>query len=842
MEAITLPRQNQPAAAPQPHQPPPPRPADGGRGSDPTRSGALWIGGTGVALLLSAAAVLTAVRWDDIGQTAKLGGLAAITLALLWAGRRFRTAIPMTASAVFHLGALLIPFDMAAVAILAGQPWQPTLLMTAVVSVGAWFGIEWFNPSLVLRWAARAAMIFAAAGVAAVSPIGTPIVVAAVALAATALGRDEDATVWAIAAGLLPLAAIVSVAAWPATLAGAAADLGFDQADRGQLFAATIGSIVALVWLTHRKPNVELAWSAVAVAAVGATVLMTTIESLYTGFALAAVAFLGVELLAFATRRDPFWKPVIDSTAITAEVLAGLTTWALVLHAVDGLWNDVTAPMLSVAGVIMALAWLSADRRRLQEPVDWLVGIIMGADWKPATLFFPVAVLASVGAASSSSVSLAAAMVGLAAWLILTARTGGPLGAVVLSLLAVLVLDGEPAALMAAGGALGAIILTMGARWRIQPGIDPTADNSDATMLAGFAVLTWLAGMAQVLDSGLYWTAAVAVAGLWTLGVMLEVPRPATTQWGPSSIARIAAVGVTVVALWDGTSESALLAALVLAVLSGLDAVRSPGPVWFGIAGGVMPVIAVPALALAGVSTPWAGLALALAGLVLTGLALAVPRELLSATAMAAVVASSLGLVNAFEDPSALAPALVIVGLTLALAGAALRGLGLVGLGWLVITTGFWLQLALWGVTWMEAYLALPAVGAIVAGLEARRRGINSWGAYVPTIAILAFASFAERLAGGPAWHTVIAGAVGIAAVLAGGYARLVGPLLTGTGVLVVVAGYESLGPAALVPTWAWLALGGTVLLAAGIVIERTDTSPLETGRRVRDVIATQFA
>jgi hypothetical protein len=43
-------------------------------------------------------------------------------------------------------------------------------------------------------------------------------------------------------------------------------------------------------------------------------------------------------------------------------------------------------------------------------------------------------------------------------------------------------------------------------------------------------------------------------------------------------------------------------------------------------------------------------------------------------------------------------------------------------------------------------------------------------------------------------------------------------------------------------PTWVWLATGGVVLLAAGIVLERADTGPIEGGRRVIEVIGERFA
>jgi hypothetical protein len=43
------------------------------------------------------------------------------------------------------------------------------------------------------------------------------------------------------------------------------------------------------------------------------------------------------------------------------------------------------------------------------------------------------------------------------------------------------------------------------------------------------------------------------------------------------------------------------------------------------------------------------------------------------------------------------------------------------------------------------------------------------------------------------------------------------------------------------VPTWGWLATGGTALLATGIVLERNETSPVEAGRRLVDVVAERF-
>ncbi|MDQ3898635.1 MAG: hypothetical protein M3326_15560, partial [Actinomycetota bacterium] len=102
-------------------------------------------------------------------------------------------------------------------------------------------------------------------------------------------------------------------------------------------------------------------------------------------------------------------------------------------------------------------------------------------------------------------------------------------------------------------------------------------------------------------------------------------------------------------------------------------------------------------------------------------------------------------------------------------------------------------------------------------------------------------AALAERVTGGAGWHGLVAGAVGTAAVALGGWRKLAGPMVVGTGLLVAVTVHESLGALAGVPTWGWLSLGGALLLAVGIALERSDTSPVEAGRRIVDVVAERF-
>ena len=67
-------------------------------------------------------------------------------------------------------------------------------------------------------------------------------------------------------------------------------------------------------------------------------------------------------------------------------------------------------------------------------------------------------------------------------------------------------------------------------------------------------------------------------------------------------------------------------------------------------------------------------------------------------------------------------------------------------------------------------------------------------------------------------------------------------PTFSGTALLACVVGFETLAVTATVPTWGWLALGGASLLAAGVLLERKELSPIGAGRRVVEVISANFS
>jgi hypothetical protein len=138
--------------------------------------------------------------------------------------------------------------------------------------------------------------------------------------------------------------------------------------------------------------------------------------------------------------------------------------------------------------------------------------------------------------------------------------------------------------------------------------------------------------------------------------------------------------------------------------------------------------------------------------------------------------------------------------------------------------------------------VAAVLLGAGIVARGSRANPVSSWVAHAPAVALLGGAALVERIDGGPGGHALVAGAVGVAAVVVGARLRLLGPLVTGTALLVALTVYESLGVTASVPTWGWLALAGTLLLIAGITMDRADTGPVEAGRRTVDVLTERFS
>jgi hypothetical protein len=252
--------------------------------------------------------------------------------------------------------------------------------------------------------------------------------------------------------------------------------------------------------------------------------------------------------------------------------------------------------------------------------------------------------------------------------------------------------------------------------------------------------------------------------------------------------------------------------------------------------------VATAALA-AGYEPAPAGVAVALAVVVATGMRLLLAPRWADALVPAVGGGVLAALALATGDPLALGVTVAVVGGVLTAEALVARSLelGVPGVG--ICVLGTWQVLAATDVEALDAWAAPVAAALLAGGAVVRHRDrTGSWLAYAPPVALLGGAALAERVADGPGVHALVVGAVGVAAVALGGARRLVGPLVSGTVLLVALTVHESLTLTAAVPTWAWLALGGTTLIGVGVGLERRDTGPFEAGQRLARVVRERYS
>jgi hypothetical protein len=959
-----------------------------GAGGDRTRTGATWVTALGAFMIFAAAGVFVAVRWDELADALKLAVLGALTGACLLAGQRLRPVLPATAGVLFHLGAFLVPVNVAAVAVHLDAGWPTLLLVEGVTATATWAMLG--RRSRVLSWAAVAAAVVAAAGASATlatSAAGagwwlpTSLIVAVAAVGAEVIAstgparperqdrpawperqdRPEPASprasavglAWALVAGAAPVLALVERALPLGTdvtrllgLTGRGPSLV--AVATGVLAAGVVGRVAA------RRQDPVLVAVAAAILVVGT---LTAWRELDPGAGAdlvgLAAAFLGIEAVAARAAGDRFWAGPARLAAGTAEAgaaLAGATGLALALvQFATQPYRFTPAPL--VAGALAAAAWAVADLRRrapgetggtvagpvtdaftadpwvvpaappaagerADAPADrrlvtrwWRPGdrlrATAPAGWAPATAGLVGAVLAGVLAGYGQADVVALTAVALAVAVVATGRAGGH--ALAVGLVVGAPLAGPVTPVAVAAGVTGAGVLAVAAVARAwwaappPPGLrGPNAeagalhDATEAGRVSDNLVLAWAlalgavgalavtaalvavrlhpepGALAMVLAG--FAVAATAVAAVLDAAPERPVP-PAARDGSPgragrpvplAAVGRTAAVLVLPAAVLLPAGQQTLLAVLV-GTLALVDALRldRPGPLWAA-------PVALPWLVVAGARTadlgwPAAGMALGALALVCAtaGLAGLPPDRVagpenpmgpprrpgwgrpLLATALTATFGA---LVLTTPSPSAFATVVILVGAIGISQGAARRRPELVAGGVLVATGGLWLHLATAHVVALDAYAAPVAAALVAAGWWAERAGpdgdhpVSSWVAYAPAVALAGGSALAERVAGGGGIHALVVGAVAVAAVIAGGSRRLIGPLAVGTALVVALTVHESLGVTRQVPTWAWLAAGGAVLVATGLWLERRETGPVEAGRRLVDVVGERFS
>jgi hypothetical protein len=804
---------------------------------DPTRTGAVWVTGTGAFLLLAAAAVFTAMRWEQIPDAAKLGALALVTGACLIAGRGLKATLPATAGALFHLGAFLVPLDVAAVGVRAGLDWSGLLLAEGVAATITFWWAARTERSVVLEWAGTLAVVALAGGIGATTSVPAPLALAGAGLAAVALRRHDQATVWAATAGLAPLLAFFDELT--VTGAGTLERLGLTGSQPRLAATATgVTAALALAVVGRRRDDVGQVLIGAGLAALGVTASWTgagtsgssTIVGLATGFLL-------LQVVALATADDPFWRIPSDVIARVAEAIAGplIVVVGLVVVAFAG--EDLAEPSIALASSVLALGWVVADRRRAAPGSGLVTGALAAS--------LAVAVATTPAAAAEPGL-LALGLVAIAAGGALRGRRGGLLVAVVAAISAPLVTGAaESAAFVALAGALGSLVLAEAAVRHLRatgPGVRPLALPGQAQALALVALVPGALAVASLLaatDLGIAVLLGGAVLATVVAAVCDRGALPGEVPLGAA--ARVASVAV-LLGVTERPAHEVAVVAMAVAGLSLLDALRRDEPTIALGAAVALPVGIGAAVAATGLSLPATGVALSIGAVVLAGLGALAGRRWAVPAGTAVVLAAAGGLGLAAADPATFADAVMVtsgLGLAVAIERGRLDGVYLAGT---TLTGGLWIRLHDAEVVASEAYLAPVALLLLIAGVRARSIGTSSWIAYGPVVGILGGAALAERIAGGGGGHALLAGAVGVVSVAVGGQRRLAAPLFLGTALLVALAGYETLALTAGLPTWTWLALGGTVLLGAGVAMERHDLGPLETGRRLVDVVDERFA
>lgn len=800
--------------------------------TDPTRSGAVWVTGTGAFLLLAAAAVFTAVRWDDIPAPAKLAALGLATGGFLLTGRRLTPTLPATGATLFHLGTFLVPIDVAALGVYAEHSWPTLLLEQGLAATVTFAWAATVERSVVLRWAWGAAVVVLACGIGATTPAPPVVVLAACAAVAAARRAHLPALAWAAVVGLAPVATLVDRELTVGS--GTFERLGLAPGDRA--WVAALAAIVAAATIgviAQRRNQVDLALAAavVGLAGVASAWFGGDPGTGSTAVALAAT-FVIVELVALALRDDPFWQP-------PSAVLTGVAEWAaagglglIALTVVPAqIWSHTDRP-LAAAAALLALGWILADGRHGEAGLGW------------GTSAVSVSALASVSLATGSEVGLAGALAIVAGAAVLADRRDATLVAAVAACSAPLVAWGHPMAAVA--GLLGAFAVGECAVRRsrdvaVAPRTPRMVEDAaqGLTLLALVPIGLGMLATVSHTDHGVVTLVAGAVAST-LLAAWIDRGLPAAGL-PLGTLARAGSAAVLAGTAGFSPSQVAIVGTAVAALSLG-DALRLRQPVVALGASLALPVALGAFVRSNGMSLPQTGVALTVGAVVLAGLGSLLGRTWLIPTGVAVALSLIGGLALAQAEPVALAHAVLITG-AVGLAGGTVLGradLQLAAAG--VATYGFWMRLGAEHVVAAEPYLVPVVAVLVIAGARGLARGTaSSWVAFGPAIALLGGAAFVERIGGGAGWHAVVAGATGVVAVAVGGERRLAGPLVLGTALLVALVGYESLAITAGLPTWTWLAFGGSTLLGAGVAMERHEVGPLETGRRLVDVVAERY-
>lgn len=167
--------------------------------------------------------------------------------------------------------------------------------------------------------------------------------------------------------------------------------------------------------------------------------------------------------------------------------------------------------------------------------------------------------------------------------------------------------------------------------------------------------------------------------------------------------------------------------------------------------------------------------------------------------------------------------------------------LGVVGP--VLLLGALWLFLGWMRVSAPEPYTTVPALAALAAGWELRRRRptTGTWVSYGAPLALLLAPGLVATLIGdGALWRVALLGTAGLAVTLVGAWWRLQAPLLIGAVSLLPLAA-KTPGPplwdmVLALPNWIPLGAVGILLVYAGARYERHIRRLRALGQRIRDM------
>lgn len=766
------------------------------------RAGATWVAATGAALVLVAAAVLVASRWDQIPDVVKLAMLMTGTGVCVLGGQKLKATLPATGNVVFHLGLLLVPANLAAIGIHLEYTLGQHLLTQGLVGVALFTAAAGATNSVVLRWASIASAPVLAAGLGALTPI--PPLAVLVALAALAEWRPELRSRDAV----LPLA--IGAAFGPLALASIGVAVGTSAWATGAAAAVILGL------RAQREHNLTFAALAIAsvVTGAGTTALAADVSGANAALGLAA-AFLLVQIVVLFAKDDEFWAEPLSTFATLTEIpalLGSIGAGAFILAFADSAWRS---PREAAVFFTLGVAWWLADTRRAKGAAHANLAI---------AACVPTAVLLVSGSPSLAAVTLTLIAVACA-----VAKRPPAVLAAVASPLAILLPHDNPAVVVGVGLVLAAVTVAQAG------GLSGRKRRDELVWLGGFGPGIALAAAAAAELDG----TATALLSVGLVAVLVLV-----AERFDAALANICRAWYVLpfCAVFEGPAPRTVTVTAAIAALLGLDALRLRRPELAGIAAITSHATVVALAIAAGFTVGHAGVALALAAVVWVGFAATVGEPWDQPLGVAAAVAAVGALLVASGDQQAFTAALAIVGVLAVAVGASTRVAGLAHAGGVGLVVASVMQLDIAGVQLVEAYLVPVALYLAVAG-EHLRRGAptSSWITAAPAPLLLGGAAVLERVDGGAAVHALIAAVVGAAAVAVGGSRRQAGPLFTGTAVLALLGINESWAALAGVPAWGWIGFVGVSLLGVAVLIERTETSPVAVSRRLVAVISEQF-